>query len=107
MSFNLRGAVLANVSGNTQDQLQETIVDAIQSGEEKMLPGLGVLFEVIWKNADENEKHEMLETLEQGLKKNKSFENHLKHFYFTNATRWSTMFKIHLNRSIFFIDTIR
>ena len=76
MSFNLRGAVLANVSGNTQDQLQETIVDAIQSGEEKMLPGLGVLFEVIWKNADENEKHEMLETLEQGLK-NKQFENHL------------------------------
>ena len=35
MSFNLRGAVLANVSGNTQDRLQETIVDAIQSGEEK------------------------------------------------------------------------
>ncbi len=42
MSFNLRGAVLANVLGNSQDQLQETIVDAIQSGEEKMLPGLGV-----------------------------------------------------------------
>ncbi|MGG0236970.1 small acid-soluble spore protein SspI [Bacillus rhizoplanae] len=68
MNFNLRNAVLANVSGNTQNQLQETIVDAIQSGEEKMLPGLGVLFEVIWKNADENEKHEMLTTLEQGLK---------------------------------------
>ena len=67
MSFNLRGAVLANVSGNSQDQLQETIVDAIQSGEEKCFR-LGVLFEVIWKNADENEKHEMLETLEQGLK---------------------------------------
>lgn len=69
MNFNLRNAVLANVSGNTQNQLQETIVDAIQSGEEKMLPGLGVLFEVIWKNADENEKHEMLTTLEQGLKR--------------------------------------
>lgn len=69
MNFNLRGAVLANVSGNTQGQLQETIVDAIQSGEEKMLPGLGVLFEVIWKNADEGEKQEMLQTLEQGLKK--------------------------------------
>lgn len=69
MNFNLRGAVIANIAGNTQDQLQETIVDAIQSGEEKMLPGLGVLFEVIWKNADENEKHEMLATLEQGLKR--------------------------------------
>ncbi|ENQ3105507.1 small acid-soluble spore protein I (minor) [Bacillus sp. 491mf] len=69
MNFNLRGAVLANIAGNTQDQLQETIVDAIQSGEEKMLPGLGVLFEVIWKNADDSEKHEMLATLEQGVKK--------------------------------------
>jgi len=69
MNFNLRGAVLANVAGNTQGELQETIVEAIQSGEEKMLPGLGVLFEVIWQNADENGKHEMLETLEQGLKK--------------------------------------
>ncbi|PFJ17740.1 small acid-soluble spore protein SspI [Bacillus cereus] len=68
MSFNLRGAVLANVTGNTQDQLQETIVEAIQSGEEKMLPGLGVLFEVIWKYADENEKHKILKILEQGLK---------------------------------------
>ena len=28
-----------------------------------------MLSKVIWKNADENEKHEMLETLEQGLKK--------------------------------------
>ncbi|GAA3320767.1 hypothetical protein GCM10020331_033110 [Ectobacillus funiculus] len=35
MNFNLRGAVLANISGNSQAQLQDTIVDAIQSGEEK------------------------------------------------------------------------
>jgi small acid-soluble spore protein I (minor) len=68
MNLNLRNAVIHNVSGNTQDQLKDTIVDAIQRGEEKMLPGLGVLFEVIWNNADENEKHMMLETLETGLK---------------------------------------
>ncbi|MFX3623964.1 MAG: small acid-soluble spore protein SspI [Ectobacillus sp.] len=69
MNFNLRGAVIANVSGNSQQELEATIVDAIQSGEEKMLPGLGVLFEVIWKNADAQEKKEMLTTLESGLKK--------------------------------------
>jgi small acid-soluble spore protein I (minor) len=68
MNLNLRNAVIHNVSGNTQDQLKDTIVDAIQRGEEKMLPGLGVLFEVIWNNADENEKHMMLDTLETGLK---------------------------------------
>lgn len=69
MNLNLRHAVISNVSGNSQDQLQDTIVDAIQSGEEKMLPGLGVLFEVIWKNANEQDKQEMLTTLEHGLKK--------------------------------------
>ncbi|MBT2656885.1 small acid-soluble spore protein SspI [Bacillus sp. ISL-18] len=68
MNLNLRNAILHNVSGNTQDQLQDTIVDAIQSGEEKMLPGLGVLFEVIWQNSSEDEKKEMLETLEKGVK---------------------------------------
>ena len=68
MNLNLRNAILHNVSGNTQDQLQDTIVDAIQSGEEKMLPGLGVLFEVIWQNSSEDEKKEMLDVLEKGVK---------------------------------------
>ncbi|GIN71310.1 small, acid-soluble spore protein I [Bacillus sp. J14TS2] len=68
MDLNLRKAVLHNVSNNDQAQLKDTIVDAIQRGEEKMLPGLGVLFEVIWENADTQEQKMMLETLEQGLK---------------------------------------
>ena len=69
MGLNLRHAILHNVSGNTQEQLEYTIVDAIQSGEEKMLPGLGVLFEVIWQNATDEEKKEMLYVLESGLNK--------------------------------------
>lgn len=46
MDLNLRNAVIANVTGNNQDQLEHTIVDAIQSGEEKCFR-LGVLFEVL------------------------------------------------------------
>ncbi|MGE7182616.1 small acid-soluble spore protein SspI [Peribacillus sp. NPDC006672] len=69
MNLNLRNAIIQNVSGNSQDQLEDTIVDAIQNGEEKMLPGLGVLFEVIWQNSSEQEKQEMITTLESGLKK--------------------------------------
>jgi small acid-soluble spore protein I (minor) len=68
MNLNLRNAVITNVAGNSQDELKDTIVDAIQNGEEKMLPGLGVLFEVIWQNASEEEKQEMLNALEEGLK---------------------------------------
>ncbi|MED1469309.1 small acid-soluble spore protein SspI [Bacillus salipaludis] len=68
MNLNLRNAIIHNVSGNSQAELEDTIVDAIQNGEEKMLPGLGVLFEVIWKNSSEDEKKEMLSALENGLK---------------------------------------
>jgi small acid-soluble spore protein I (minor) len=69
MNLNLRNAIIQNVSGNTQEQLEDTIVDAIQNGEEKMLPGLGVLFEVIWQHSSEQEKQEMITALEAGLKK--------------------------------------
>ncbi|MEH7354327.1 small acid-soluble spore protein SspI [Neobacillus drentensis] len=68
MNLNLRNAIIHNVSGNTQAELEDTIVDAIHNGEEKMLPGLGVLFEIIWKNSSEEEKKEMLTVLENGLK---------------------------------------
>ncbi|MGM9927890.1 MAG: small acid-soluble spore protein SspI [Bacillus sp. (in: firmicutes)] len=69
MGLNLRNAIIHNVTGNSQDQLQDTIVDAIQSGEEKMLPGLGVLFEIIWQNSTPEEQKEMLYALESGLNK--------------------------------------
>ncbi|PWA12311.1 small acid-soluble spore protein SspI [Pueribacillus theae] len=67
MDFNLRQAILNNVKGSDEAQLEHTIVDAIQSGEEKMLPGLGVLFEVLWKNSDQNEQRELLKNMAEGL----------------------------------------
>ncbi|MGY0693127.1 small acid-soluble spore protein SspI [Virgibacillus sp. FSP13] len=68
MDLNLRKAILTNIAKNDQEQLEATIVDAIQNGEEKMLPGLGVLFELIWKHSDQQEKQEMVDALEQGVK---------------------------------------
>ncbi|KGX93409.1 spore protein [Pontibacillus halophilus JSM 076056 = DSM 19796] len=67
MSINLRAAIYNNVSGHDSEKLEATILDAINSGEEKMLPGLGVLFELLWKNSDENDKEEMLSNLEEGV----------------------------------------
>ena len=67
MTFNLRGAILHNVAGNSEEQVQDTIVDAVQSGEEKMLPGLGVLFEVFWKNASEEQRHDVCQQISKGL----------------------------------------
>ncbi|MFC0557883.1 small acid-soluble spore protein SspI [Halalkalibacter alkalisediminis] len=67
MGFNLRGAIMANIQGSTQEDVEATIVDALQKGEEKMLPGLGVLFEVYWKNASEQDKEAVCQQISQGL----------------------------------------
>ncbi|OIJ10988.1 small acid-soluble spore protein SspI [Anaerobacillus arseniciselenatis] len=69
MGFNLRGAILQNVQNSTEEDVKATIADAMQSGEEKMLPGLGVLFEVYWKQADEQSKQEVISSISQGLQK--------------------------------------
>jgi small acid-soluble spore protein I (minor) len=66
-SFNLRGAIMQNISGSSQDDVEATIVDALQSGEEKMLPGLGVLMEIYWNQANEAEKQEMTQRISRGL----------------------------------------
>ncbi|MFB4165841.1 small acid-soluble spore protein SspI [Alteribacillus sp. JSM 102045] len=68
MSFNLRAAILENVSGHNEEQVEATIQDAVQRGEEKMLPGLGVLFEVFWNQADEQEKERVISQIAEGLK---------------------------------------
>lgn len=68
MDLNIRKAILHNIKQNSKDELESTIVDAISDGQEKLLPGLGFLFEIIWKQSDEDEKLEMLDTLERGVK---------------------------------------
>lgn len=68
MDINIRDAILTNIKENSRDELEATIVDAIHDGQEKLLPGLGFLFELIWKQADEQEKLEMLDRLQEGVK---------------------------------------
>lgn len=72
MNFNIRGAVLHNIQNMNQQELAQMVQDSIQQGDEKLLPGLGVLFEVIWKNSDQDEKDQMMETLQNNIAKNAS-----------------------------------
>ncbi|MGV3486966.1 MAG: small acid-soluble spore protein SspI [Tuberibacillus sp.] len=67
MDINIRAAIKHNISDNDKEQLRDTIVDAIQDGQEKMLPGLGVLFEIIWQQSDETQKEMMVNNLAKGV----------------------------------------
>lgn len=68
VSFPIRGAVYYNIKEMGPQQLKSMVEDSIQ-GEEKLLPGLGVLFEVIWKNSNPNDRKAMIQTLHNSLPK--------------------------------------
>jgi len=76
MNFDIRKAIIDNLATNNRQQLESVIVDAIHAGEEKMLPGLGVLFELIWGQSTVEDKTEMLQALEQGVKQTTTHSPH-------------------------------
>jgi small acid-soluble spore protein I (minor) len=65
--LDLRNAIITKLNGSTPTELKETIEDAIQSGEEKTLPGLGVLFEILWQNSSSETQDQMLATMSEHL----------------------------------------
>lgn len=66
MNLDLRQAILNNIHGKSAAELKEIIQDAVGQ-EEQVLPGLGVLFEVIWQHSPENEQDEMVQVLQQNI----------------------------------------
>lgn len=68
MNFDLRNAVIQNLDDANYDEMRATILDAIDSGEEKTLPGLGVIFEVLWNGSNETERDSMINRITQCLK---------------------------------------
>ncbi|TFD92470.1 small acid-soluble spore protein SspI [Jeotgalibacillus sp. R-1-5s-1] len=68
MNLNIRETVIHNVKDNSTAQLEDTISDSIERKKEELLPGLGVLFEIIWKESSGEDQQKMLELLENGLK---------------------------------------
>lgn len=68
--LSLRQAIMFKMQGANAKDVEETIADAIASGQEKTLPGLGVLFEVLWSNSDQQQREEMSQTISEHLPAN-------------------------------------
>lgn len=71
MNFPIRGAVYYNIQSMSPDELKRMVEDSVQ-GEEKLLPGLGVLFEVIWKNSNQKDRGHMMEILHNHIPREKA-----------------------------------
>jgi len=68
MDLDIRQAVLSNLGNSSAEDIMTTINDSI-SKEDKVLPGLGVLFEVFWSRASTEDKNFICNTIANNLKR--------------------------------------
>lgn len=66
MNITLRQAIHQRVNNKSSEELKEVIEESI-GGEEKVLPGLGVLFEIIWQHSEASTQDTLVETLKAHL----------------------------------------
>lgn len=66
MLLNLREAIIQRVQDKTKEDLFDVIEDSVGS-EERSLPGLGVLFEMIWRQTDEEMHAQLVDSLKDHL----------------------------------------
>jgi len=70
MDINIRNHIMSNFKNDNKETLKKTIEECINENDEVTLPGMGVFFEIIWKNANEDLKENILSILENAVKSN-------------------------------------
>ena len=67
MNIDIRKSIKDNFKDSDISEIKASIESSIADGEEITLPGLGVFFEIMWKNCDDELKTVLLENIRKGL----------------------------------------
>ena len=67
MNIKIRDHILNNFKNANKEKIKTSIEASISEKKEITLPGLGVFFEILWNNSDENSKEYILNTLKKSL----------------------------------------
>lgn len=65
--ISIRKYIIDNFKNDNESEIRESIDETISEGLEEALPGLGVFMEIIWKNASEKLKKELIDILKAHL----------------------------------------
>ena len=69
MDINIREHIINNFQGDDYDTLKKAIDECVSSQDEVVLPGLGVFLEIIWENASQELKNELIEIIRERVQK--------------------------------------
>lgn len=66
-NIDVREYIINNFKGDSISDIESSINISIESKADDPLIGLGVLFEIMWKNSDNSIKNTILENIKKGL----------------------------------------
>ena len=65
----IRDYIINNFKNDDEETIKRAIDESIKEGDEVTLPGMGVFFEIIWQDANEEERKRILTTLKNRFQK--------------------------------------
>ena len=66
-NISIRGYIKKNFKKSDEKEIRNSIETSLKENTEETLPGLGVLFEVLWQNSNQNQKNDIINNLKNGL----------------------------------------
>ena len=69
MDINIRQHIINNFKGDNYEQLRKAIDESVKAQDEITLPGLGVFFELIWEESDNEMKDQIIMLINQSVQK--------------------------------------
>ena len=69
MDINIRQHIINNFKGDDYETLYKAIDESVSTYDEYVLPGLGVFFELIWEESNEELKNELIEIIRKRVQK--------------------------------------
>lgn len=67
MNIDIRESIKYNFKNSSLDEINESITSSILEGDEIVLPGLGVFFEILWNNSSNEKKDYILNTIKNNI----------------------------------------
>ena len=69
MEISIRGHILENFKNDSIEQIREAVEQSVSATDEEVLPGLGVFFSLLWNEAGEDVKGQIISLVKNGISK--------------------------------------
>ena len=69
MNIDIRKNVIEKMKNDSEEDIVNTLNESVITGDELVLPGLGVMLELFWNDLNQNEKMNIANIIKNNLKK--------------------------------------